>query len=181
MIKTIKALFVGIGLVSVVLSIAPTRALAQFYPAPGTPLATPYVTPEPCASGQGHVPPGSRSPAYCPNLARACDVFEKNPAEKDQCLAEAEQYVKTCANSYEEWLDDKERNFWVKDPEVTSLGKGGGAAAIIFFMGFNSSFNRRSSGALGRLEALKKCSNVLDPYRRDYYGNRNYRWSAEQL
>ena len=125
MIKTINALFVGIGLVSVVLSIAPTRALAQFYPAPGTPLATPYVTPEPCASGQGHVPPGSRSPAYCPNLARACDVFEKNPAEKDQCLAEAEQYVKTCANSYEEWLDDKERNFWVKDPEVTSLGKGG--------------------------------------------------------
>ncbi len=30
-----------------------------------------------------------------------------------------------CATSYDDWLKDRTKNFWVKDPEVTALGKAG--------------------------------------------------------
>ena len=60
--------------------------------------ASAVPTPEPCKSARGD----ARS--YCPKV-------------------EGKNYV--CASSYEEWLKDKRQNFWVDDPEITALGKGG--------------------------------------------------------
>lgn len=105
---------------------------AQFYPQPGTPLSDPsqFVEPEPCASGQGDRPTSARQGSYCPNLAAACIIDPKlSPEEKkaaeDLCKQESEQYAQSCAKSYDEWLADKNKNFWVEDPEITALGKGG--------------------------------------------------------
>ena len=89
---------------------------AQFYPVPGTPVTTPMVTPEPCASGQGAIPKAQRQPSYCPDLAAS----DKKISKED-----AQIYTRNCATSYEAWLDDKEKNFWVEDPDVTSLGQQG--------------------------------------------------------
>lgn len=111
--------YVVLALLGIVVaqSLFATAAIAQFYPQPGTPIVSPYVTPEPCRSG------GSPVGSYCPNLGLACD---RSTPEKDaRCDTEARQYAASCANSYEEWTADKSKNFWVHDPEVTALGKGG--------------------------------------------------------
>lgn len=91
---------------------------AQFYPDPGdtfvrTGGAQDFFTPKPCTSGQGDKPSSQRSGSYCPDLCKS------DPNTKQT------QCTYACANSYEEWIDDPNLNFWVEDPDVTALGKGG--------------------------------------------------------
>ncbi|KXK09538.1 MAG: hypothetical protein UZ22_OP11002001039 [Microgenomates bacterium OLB23] len=117
---------------SVFLSVFAPLVAAQFYPQPGSPLSDPtqFVEPEPCASGQGNKPSSARQGSYCPNLASACIIDPELPPDQkkaieDRCKKESEQYAASCAKNYSEWLADKNQNFWVEDPEITALGKGG--------------------------------------------------------
>lgn len=99
--------------------LAPQAAMAQYLPEPGTPYlptgsTTPtYFQPPACTSGQGHLPPAQRLGAYCPDLSAS------DPNAKDTNLPYP------CARSYTEWLANPNLNFWVEDPDVTALGKGG--------------------------------------------------------
>src|SRR3989338_7168041 len=113
-----KALLFLTGVFLVLQNILAPVAQAQFYPVPGTPMTTPYVTPMPCRSGQGSQTPGQYQGSYCPDLPRADTNYQQNQDANNN-------YDKSCAANYEEWLADKTRNFWVEDPEVTALGKGG--------------------------------------------------------
>lgn len=98
--------------------LTPLSAYAQFLPEPGTPLPqdpnlpTHYQPPK-CTSGQGHLDPSQRIGSYCP------DIRASDPQAKETNLPYP------CATTYEEWLKNPNLNFWVEDPEVTSLGKGG--------------------------------------------------------
>src|SRR3989338_7750353 len=92
-------------------------AYAQFYPKPGTPFinkdgAQEYFIPKKCTSGQGNKPSAERKGSYCPDLSKS------DPNAKDVV-------VYPCAQSYQEWVNDPNLNFWVEDPDVTALGKGG--------------------------------------------------------
>jgi hypothetical protein len=96
----------------------PAPVQAQFYPEPGTPFinksgAQEYFIPKPCTSGQGSKPTSERKGSYCPDLSKS------DPNAKD--------IVKyACASEgYQQWLADPNLNFWVEDPDVTALGKGG--------------------------------------------------------
>lgn len=98
--------------------LAPLATYAQFLPEPGTPLPSDpnlptYYQPPKCTSGQGHLDPNQRIGSYCP------DIRASDPQAKETNLPYA------CATTYEEWLKNPNLNFWVEDPEVTALGKGG--------------------------------------------------------
>lgn len=130
--KSARIILVIAVMASISLSIFAPFVKAQYYPQPGTPLSDPsqFVEPEPCASGQGDKPSSARQGSYCPNLAAACIIDPALPADQkkileDRCKKESEQYSASCAKNYSEWLADKNRNFWVEDPEITALGKGG--------------------------------------------------------
>ncbi len=130
--KSVRGIFIVAVVASVLLSVGAPFVRAQFYPQPGTPLSDPaqFVEPDPCASGQGGKPAATRQGSFCPNLAAACVVDPKLPADQkkaleDQCKTESDQYAQNCSKSYDEWLANKNTNFWVEDPEITALGKGG--------------------------------------------------------
>ncbi len=130
--KPTRIILVIALLASVFLSLFAPLVAAQFYPQPGSPLSDPsqFVEPEPCASGQGDKPSSARQGSYCPNLAAACIIDPKLPADQkktleDRCKKESDLYATNCAKTYSEWLTDKNKNFWVEDPEITALGKGG--------------------------------------------------------
>jgi len=112
-IRYLTIIFVVLSLFLFYLS---STVSAQFYPIPGSSLITPMVTPEPCASGQGHIPKPQRQPSYCPDLAASDDKVSSE---------DSQAYTRNCATSFEAWLADKEKNFWVEDPEVTALGQQG--------------------------------------------------------
>jgi hypothetical protein len=130
--KSARIVLVIAVMASVFLSIFAPFVKAQFYPQPGSPLSDPtqFVEPEPCASGQGDKPSSARQGSYCPNLAAACIIDPALPADQkkaieERCKKESEQYAASCSKNYSEWLADKNTNFWVEDPEITALGKGG--------------------------------------------------------
>lgn len=117
---------------SIFLSVFAPFVKAQFYPQPGMPLSDPtqFVEPEPCTSGQGDKPSSARQGSYCPNLAAACIIDPALPPDQkkvieDRCKTESDQYAASCSKTYAEWLANKNTNFWVEDPEITALGKGG--------------------------------------------------------
>src|SRR3989338_1440498 len=83
---------------------------AQHNPPPQIPQIT--IVPDPCQSG------GSNPGSYCPDLSRA-----DKPEYREKNAPDIANY--RCADTYEDWLKDKSLNFWVEDPEVTALGKGG--------------------------------------------------------
>jgi len=130
--KSVRIAVVIAVMASIMLSIFAPFAKAQYYPQPGTPLSDPaqFVEPQPCASGQGDKPSSARQGSFCPNLAAACIIDPALPADQkksieDRCKKESDQYAASCAKTYSEWLTDKNKNFWVEDPEITALGKGG--------------------------------------------------------
>ncbi len=95
----------------------PQSANAQYFPKPGDTVpgtsGSTVFEPPACTSGQGAVDPAKRSGSYCPDLRTA------DPLAKDTNLPYP------CAKSYAEWVAHPNLNFWVEDPTVTSLGKGG--------------------------------------------------------
>ncbi len=42
-----------------------------------------------------------------------------------------------CAASYDDWLTDKTKNFWVRDPEITALGKAGERSRQFLYWALN--------------------------------------------
>ncbi len=98
--------------------VAPRVAYGQFFPEPGSTIPSKSGTaktfePPRCTSGQGKLDPTKRVGSYCPDFRSA------DPQAKDTNLPYP------CASSYEEWAANPSLNFWVEDPDVTSLGKGG--------------------------------------------------------
>ncbi len=108
--KQVISKYISIFVILTLFLTLATPILAQdYYPIP----APTGVTPEPCFSGQGGVPPAQRTASYCPDLSKADPNAKHDPANYK------------CAGTYDEWLANKELNFWVHDPEITALGKGG--------------------------------------------------------
>ena len=116
------------ALISVVSSVlSPIAAHAQYLPQPGTPVTggtsgNQYYEPPKCKSGKGESPVESRGKGGN-NEGEYCIRLGLTAEKRDN--AKNTQNEPPCARTYQEWLDNPHRDFWVEDPDVTALGKGG--------------------------------------------------------
>lgn len=98
-------------------TLAPTTA-----PIPPTSVPTSTTTSGPVNTVMIAEP----TPVKCISQSRdgsGRDVFSNCPSVKNNDGTDNNTY--SCAPSYAEWQKDKRQNFWVYDPEITALGKGG--------------------------------------------------------
>ena len=115
----------------------PAAVDAQYMPEPGSTLIVPTGNPkydpnkqiyEPprCKSGKGdpssrtYLPIADRGHSDPQNTGSYCIHLGLTAEKRDG--AKNTQSEPPCAETYAEWLDNPHLDFWVEDPEVTSLG-----------------------------------------------------------
>lgn len=136
--KAILSVYTLYALLSCVVLPAPVNA--QYMPEPGSPLIVPtgnpkydpskqYYEPPKCKSGKGdpasktYLPIADRGQSDPQNTGSYCLHLGKTAEARDQAKNTGTE--PPCASTYAEWLDNPHLDFWVEDPDVTALGKGG--------------------------------------------------------
>lgn len=137
----LKAIFSVYALYTILSCVIfPAPANAQYMPEPGSPLVVPtgnpkydpskqYYEPPKCKSGKGdplsrtYLPVADRGHSDPQNTGSYCLHLGKTAEARDQAKNAGTE--PPCAETYADWLDNPHLDFWVEDPEVTSLGKGG--------------------------------------------------------